>query len=70
LGVARWSWAIFRGRGYIRLECRAEQSTHMYGTSDRIIRGAYKPNPARNFLGYIGEAQTHSGTVFDTGNPA
>ncbi|HLZ30971.1 MAG TPA: WXG100 family type VII secretion target [Chloroflexota bacterium] len=46
----------------------AQQSTQTYGAAERIILGAYKPNPATNFLGYIGEAQAHGGTVFDTGN--
>jgi hypothetical protein len=47
----------------------AQQSTESYGTTNRVVLGAYRPDPARNFLGYIGEAKNYGGPVFNTGDP-
>ncbi len=46
----------------------ASESTHTFGAVDRVVIGGFKPNPARGFLGYIDEAATHGGTVFNTGD--
>jgi len=50
--------------GYI-----AQQSTESYGAADRVVLGAYKADPAKNFLGYLGEARTYGGKAFNTGDP-
>ncbi len=44
----------------------AGQSTETYGSLDRVVLGAKTPNPARDFLGYVGEAEKNGGRVFNT----
>jgi WXG100 family type VII secretion target len=44
----------------------ATESTQSFGTADRVVLGAFKPNPARGFLGYVDEAATNGGTVYNT----
>jgi hypothetical protein len=46
----------------------ANESTHTFGTVDRVVIGGFKPNPARGFLGYFDEAARGGGTAFSTGD--
>lgn len=46
----------------------ATESTHSFGAVDRVVIGAFKPNPSRSFLGYFDETATHGGTAFNTGD--
>jgi WXG100 family type VII secretion target len=44
----------------------AQESTHTFGTVDRVVLGPFKPNLARDFLGYVDEAAAKGGTVYNT----
>lgn len=44
----------------------AQESTHTYGTVDRVVLGAAKADPATGFLGYVNEAEKFGGTIFNT----
>ena len=44
----------------------AQESTHTFGTVDRVVLGGFHPNPARGFLGYVEEGRTFGGTVYNT----
>jgi len=70
LNAAREIGTVARGSSAETALARyvAEQSTHTYWTVDRVVLGAYKPNPARGFLGYVDEAATNGGTVYNTTN--
>ncbi|HEY3061502.1 MAG TPA: WXG100 family type VII secretion target [Chloroflexota bacterium] len=46
----------------------AQESTQTFKGVDRVILGPNATDPARGFLGYIKEAETHGGTVFNTGD--
>jgi len=44
----------------------AEESTHRAGAAERVVLGGYRPNPARNFEGYIKEAESKGGIYYST----
>ena len=44
----------------------AQESTHIVGAGDRVVLGAFRPNPSRGFLGYIDEATTNGGRYYST----
>ena len=68
LNAAREIGTVARGSSAETALARyvAEQSTHTYGAVDRVVLGAFKPDPARGFLGYVDEATTHGGTAYNT----
>ncbi len=46
----------------------ATQSTETTAGLERVVLGATEANPAKGFLGYVGEARTFGGTVYTTGD--
>jgi len=68
LNAARGIGAVARGSSAETALARyiATESTHTFGTVDRIVIGAFKPNSARGFLGYVDEAASRGGTVYNT----
>ena len=44
----------------------AGESTTTYQGVERVVLGANTPDKVRGFLGYVREAETHGGTVFNT----
>jgi len=68
LNAAREIGTVARGSSAETALARyiAGESTHTFGTVDRVVIGSVRPNPARGFLGYVDEASTRGGTVFNT----
>ncbi len=68
LNAAREIGAVARGSGVETALARyiATESTQTFGTVDRIVIGAFEANPARGFLGYVDEAATRGGSVYNT----
>jgi WXG100 family type VII secretion target len=68
LNAAREIGTVARGSSAETALARyvAGESTHTFGALDRVVIGAQTPNPARGFLGYIDEASSRGGTVFNT----